>query len=133
MSQVAVARWSSASTGAGVGETPGVGVGEEADPAGAGADGGEAIREQRTELPRAVAAHRMAGEVDALRVRVQLSLGQVQNFQGIQSSPGFPIKAIGPAIGRRDEMAPAFRRVGVGLADGFHARAVDGKKERRSS
>ena len=42
-------------------------VGPVADPAGAWADGGEPVGERDADVPGAVAAHRVAGEVGAMR------------------------------------------------------------------
>ena len=75
-------------------------------------------------MPGAVAAHGMAGQIDAGRVVLQALAGNFQHLHGVHAAEVFPVEAIGPAVGRRDEVEPALRGIGGALTDAFHAGAV---------
>src|SRR5213078_1247305 len=57
-------------------------------------------------------------------------LGKVEDFESIDAAPIFPIEAVGTAVCGSDEVAPGLSGIGFGLAHGFDARAVSGKKKR---
>ena len=57
-------------------------------------------------MPHAVPAHRVAGEVDLLRIDLEVRLSLMQHLQRVHSAPVFPIKAVRTAVGRRYDVSP---------------------------
>ena len=96
---------------------------------GAGGDGGEFVGIGRTEEPGAVAAHRMAGQVDACGVGGEDALCLFQHLQGVDAAPLFPVETVGPAVGRSDDIDPVLLFIGAGLVAGFDGSAVHGQDE----
>ena len=108
-------------------------VGPEADPARAGGDRGKSVREIHAQVPGAVSAHRMAGQVSPSRVGLEEILSLFEHFDGVEASPIFPVEAVRTAIGRRDDMEPRLAGVCLSLADRLDRRAVERKDEPRAA
>ncbi len=64
-----------------VGERRPAGVGEETRPAGARADRREAVRKRHAQMPYAVTAHRVTGQVHTPRVGPVATHGEVEHLQ----------------------------------------------------
>src|SRR5262249_6655574 len=95
-----------------------------ADPAGAGADGGELIRARDADVPRAMAAHGVAGEIHPLRIEMVTLAGIGHRFEYIFARPGFPIETVRPAALRGEDVRPAFRTDLFDVLVARHADAV---------
>jgi hypothetical protein len=107
------------------------GVGGEGDPAGGGRDRGPAARLKHAQVPGAVPAHGVAGEVDTRGVDLQGRVGQceAEDLQGIQTTPLFPVKAEGAAVGGAEDVQVGLGGVGLDVADALDAGAVQGEDD----
>ncbi len=99
-------------------------------PSRARSGGREPVGKKRGEVPRAVASHRVAGEVDAVPIDPEALRRAIERLERVETPPFLPVEAVGAPVRRRDHVRPGFRRVGRSLIQRFDRRAVEGKDER---
>ena len=83
-------------------------VGPKARPTAARADRREQIGIGHANMPRAMSAHRMAGQISAAFV-AGVMLGSIcERLEHVDSPPIFPVEAVWTPARRRDDMGPRF-------------------------
>ena len=92
-------------------------------------NGGKEGRIGRPEVPRPVATHRVAGQVDARGVGLKDAPGLCEHLQGVDPPPLFPVEAEGAPVGRCDDVGPLFLFVGPRLVARLDRSAVHGQHE----
>ena len=103
----------------------------EGDPARARTDDAEALGEVHADVPASVPSHRVPREVNAGRVDAETDPRELQRLERIEPPPLLPIESKRTPVGRRHEVGPVFRRIGLRLADRLHAGAVQRQHQAR--
>jgi hypothetical protein len=78
-----------------------------------------------------VTAHRVAGQVGPAGVRPKLLLCPLEDLERIETAPVFPVEPVRAAIRGCHDVQAGLARVGLGLPDPFHRRAVEGQDQPR--
>ena len=81
-------------------------------------------------MPGAVPAHRMAGEIGSLWVRLESPLSMIEHLDRIETAPVFPVEPVRATIGGCDDVQTRLARIALRLTDAFDSRSV--KRENQS-
>jgi len=100
-------------------------------PCGAGCDTQPEVGIVRTQMPGAVAAHRVAGEIDAARLRTGRRRCVGEHFVGVLAAPVLPVEAERATVGRCNDPQVGLGRIAVRLVTRMHAGPVEGENDPR--
>ena len=92
----------------------------------------EPVGEGHAQVPGTVTAHRVPRQIDPAGIGLKLLLCPLEDFECIETAPVFPVEPVRAAIRGCHDVQARFARVGLGLPDPFHRRAVEGQDQSRS-